>query len=72
MHFSIQDGASLANIIDATAHSILIFQENEQPKNITEIVIPQTSISIAEPIDVQIDESGYDTFQMYQFIGTYW
>ena len=31
--------------------------------------IPQTSISIAEPIDVQIDELGNHIIQMYQFKG---
>ena len=31
--------------------------------------IPQTSISIAEPIDVQIDEPGYNITRMYQLIG---
>ena len=61
---------SLTNIIDATAHSISLFQENEQPENTTEIFIPQTSISIAEPIGVQIDELGNNTIQMYQLICT--
>ena len=45
-----RNGASLTNIIDVTAHSTSLFQENEQPKDINEIFIPQTSISIAEPI----------------------
>ena len=54
--FNHRNGASLTNIIDGTAHSISLFQENKQPKEIYEIVIPQTSISIAEPIDVQINE----------------
>ena len=31
--------------------------------------IPQTSISISEPIDVQIDELGDDIITMYQIIG---
>ena len=30
---------------------------------------PQTCISIAEPIDVQIDELGNNIIQMYQLIG---
>ena len=51
-----RNGASLTNIIDVTAHSISLFQEHEQPRNINEMFIPQTSISIAESIDVQIDE----------------
>ena len=46
-----------------------LFHENEQSKNITDIFIPQASISIAEPIDVQIDELGYDIIHMYQVIG---
>ena len=64
-----RNGASLTNIIDVTAHSISLCQENEQPQNINEIFIPQTNISIAEPIDVQIYELGNNTTQMYQFIG---
>ena len=62
-----RNGASLTNTIDVTAHSISLLQENGQPKNTTEIFIPRTSISIAEPIDVQIDELGYNTIHMYQF-----
>ena len=31
--------------------------------------IPKTDISIAEPIDVQIDEKGNNITQMYQLIG---
>ena len=61
--------ASLTNIIDVTAHSISLFQEDEQSKNTYEIIIPQTSISIAEPTDVQIDELGNGIIQMYQPIG---
>ena len=68
--FSHRNGASLTNNIDVTAHSVFLFQENEQPRNITGISIPQTSISIAEPIGVQIDELGNDIIHMYQFIGT--
>ena len=64
-----RNGASLTNIIDVTAHSISLFQENEQPKNINGIFIPKTDTSIAEPIDVQIDELGNNTIQMYQLIG---
>ena len=33
------------------------------------IFIPQTDISIAEPIDAQIDEPGNNIIQMYQVIG---
>ena len=63
-----RNGASLTNIIDVTAHSISLFQENEQPKKTNELFIPQTSISIAEPIDVQIDGLGNNIIQVYQFI----
>ena len=64
-----RNGASLTNIIDVTAHSISLFQENEPPKNINDMFIPKTDISIAEPIEVQIDELGNNTIQMYQFLG---
>ena len=64
-----RNGASLTNIIGVTAHGISLFQENEQPKHINDICIPKTDISIAEPIDVQIDELGNNTIQMYQFLG---
>ena len=63
------NGASLTNIIDVTAHSISLFQENEQPKNINDTCIPKTDISLAEPIDVQLDELGNTTIQMYQLTG---
>ena len=63
-----RNGASLTNMFDVTSHSIIVCQENEQPKNINEICNPQTSISIAEPIDVQIDELGNNMIQMYQSI----
>ena len=55
--------------MDVTAHSISLFQENEQPKHINRLFIPQTSISIPEPIDVQIDELGNNITTMYQLIG---
>ena len=64
-----RSGSTLTNMIDVTAHSISLFEEYEQPKNITEMFIPQTSISIAEPIDVKIDELGKNIIQMYQSIG---
>ena len=35
-----RNGTSSTNIIDVTAHSISLFQENKQPKNITEVCIP--------------------------------
>ena len=31
--------------------------------------IPKTNISIAEPVDVQMDELGKNITQMYHFIG---
>ena len=64
-----RNGASLTNSSGFTAHTISLFQENEQPKNIYGMLIPQTDIRIAEPIDVQIDESGNHILQMYQPIG---
>ena len=48
------NGPSLTGVIDVTAHSISLFQENEPPKNINDMFIPKTDISIAEPIEVQI------------------
>ena len=45
-----RNGTRLTNTVDITAHSISIFQENEQPKHIKIIFIPQTSTSISEPI----------------------
>ena len=63
-----RNGTSLTNIVDGTAHSISLFQENEQPKTINDIFVPNTDIIIAEPIEVQIDELGNNTIQMYQFI----
>ena len=37
-----QNSASLTGIIDVTAHSISLFQENEEPKNIKNMIIPRT------------------------------
>ena len=64
-----RNGACLNNIIDVTAHSVSQFQKNEQPKNINDTFVPKADISIAEPIEVQIDELGNNTIQMYQLIG---
>ena len=64
-----RNGANLTNVIDATASSINLFQENEQLKHIYELFIPQTSISIAEPTGVQIDELDNSNIQMYQLTG---
>ena len=57
-------------MFDATAHSISLFQESEQPKHINDIFIPKTDTGIAKPIEVQTDELGNATIQMYQLIGT--
>ena len=66
---NLRNGASLTNMFDVTAHGISLSQENEQPKNINEIFIPKTEISIAEPIGVQMYELGNNIMQMYQLIG---
>ena len=63
------NGPSLTGIIDVTAHSISVFPENELPKHINCIFIPNSDTSIAEPYDVQIGESGNNVITMYQFIG---
>ena len=64
-----RNGASLTNMIDVTAHSISLFQENGQPKNTNGTLIPRNDISIAEPIDAQIDQLGNNIITMYQLIG---
>ena len=64
-----ENGTSLTKTVDVTAHSISLFQENEQPKNVNDTLAPKTDISIAEPIEVQIGELGNNTIQMYQPIG---
>ena len=63
------NGPSLAGVIDVTAHGISLFQENAPPKNIIDIFIPRSDISIALPYDVIIDEIGNNVISMYQFIG---
>ena len=60
-------GTSLTGIVDITANSISLFQDNGQPKNI-DIFIHKSDISVAEPYDVPIDENG-NVVQMYQFLG---
>ena len=35
-------GPSLTGVIDVTAHSISLFQENAPPKNIEDIFIPKS------------------------------
>ena len=60
------NGPSLTGIIDVTAHSISLLQENEEPQNIKDIFIPRSDISVAEPYDVQIGgELGDNVFTMY-------
>ena len=61
-------GTSLPGIVDITANSISLFQDNGQPKNIEDIFIHKSDISVAEPYDVPIDENG-NVVQMYQFLG---
>ena len=69
MSFLNNNGTSLTGIVDVTAHSISLFQENEneEPKNI-DIFTPKSDISIAEPYDVIINEIGNNVISMYQFI----
>ena len=64
-----RNGASLTNTTDVTAHGISLFQGNAQPNNINDMFVPKNDISIAEPIDVQIDELGNGVIQMYQLMG---
>ena len=63
------NGTSLTGIIDLTVHSISLFQENDEPENIKNTFIHNDNISIAEPYDVQIDETGNNFITMYQFTG---
>ena len=63
------NGPGLTGVIDATAHSISLFQEDAPPKDINGIFIPQSDISIALPYGVVIDELGNNVITMYQFIG---
>ena len=63
------NGPSLTGVIDVTAHSISLFQENAPPNNINATFIPQSDISIALHYVVVIDELGNSVITMYQFIG---
>ena len=65
------NSTSLTGVIDVTAHSISLFQENESPKDINDISIPKNDTSTAEPYDVIIDELGNNVITMYQFIGDF-
>ena len=62
------NGPPLTGIVDITANSISLFQNNGSPKNIEDISTSKSDISIAEPYDVPIDENG-NVIQMYQFLG---
>ena len=62
------NSVSLTGVSDVTAHSISLFQENAPPRNIEDIFIPQSGISIASPYNVVIDELGNNVTTMYQFI----
>ena len=62
------NGPSLTGIVDITANSISLFQDNGSTKNIDDIFIHKSDISVAEPYDVPIDENG-NVVQMYQFLG---
>ena len=64
-----KNGTSLTGVMDLTAHSISLFQENEAPQNIKDTFMNKNLVSIAELYDVQIDEMGDNIIQMYQFIG---
>ena len=59
------NGTSLTGVIDLTAHSISLFQENEAPQNIKDTFMNTNTISIAEPYDAQTDETGDSIIQMY-------
>ena len=62
---------SLTGVIDVTAHSISLYDEDliEEPINIKDIFIPRSDISIAKPYEVLLDEFGDNIITMYQFIG---
>ena len=62
------NGPSLTGIVDITANNISLFQDNGSTKDIEDIFISISDISIAEPYDVPIDENG-NVIQMYQFLG---
>jgi len=62
------NGTSLTGVIDLTVHSISLFDEaNDEPKNIKDTFMAKNEISVAEPIQVQIDETGNNFITMYQF-----
>ena len=57
------NGTSLTGVVDLTAHSISLFQENESPQNTKDTFMNKNNISIAGPYDVQIDELGIILFR---------
>ena len=63
------NGPGSTGVIDVTAHSISLFQEDAPPKDINDTFIPQSDISIALPYGVVTDELGDNVVTMYQFIG---
>ena len=63
------NGPSLTSVIDVTTHSKSLFQENAPPKNIDDISMHKSDISIALPYDVIIDGLGNNVITMYQLIG---
>ena len=63
------NGPSLTGVIDITAHSISLFQESEEPQHIKNISIPKNGMSVAEPFDIQVDETGNNIITVCQFIG---
>ena len=65
-----QNATSLTGVVDITARSISLCQENDEPpQNIKDTFIPKSEISVAEAIDVKIGELGNSIITMYQFIG---
>ena len=59
---------SLTGIIDFTAHSIYLVQEDGTVKNILDILFAYGDIAVAELVDVQLNEFG-PVIQMYQCFG---
>ena len=45
----------LTGVIDFTAHSTSVYDENDEPQNIKGTFIKKNNISKAEPVDVIID-----------------
>ena len=58
---------SLTGVIDFTAHSIYLIQEDGTVQNILDILFPYGDIAVAELVDVQLNDLG-PVIQMYQFI----